>query len=122
MPFYSHRQIQNSQCDEISSHSFGLHEQRLFERAVVRCRVVDFDTFRVFSPKLQNTKLCYTLKISLSGDVPQQRFSENKSFNLFPEECRSLPLQELRTGNDGQVPAKRFNRGNKSRNDTFVGL
>ena len=99
MPFYSHRQIQNSQCDEISSHSFGLHEQRLFERVVVRCRVVDFDTFRVFLPKLQNTKLCYTLKTSLSGDVPQQRFSENKSFNLFPEECRSLPLLGFMKGN-----------------------
>ena len=48
--------------------------------------------------------------------------SESKNFNLFREECRSLPLQELvRTGNDGQAPAKSFNRGNKSGNDVFVG-
>ena len=26
-----------------------------------------------------------------------------------------------KSGNDGQVPAKRFNGGNKSRNDVFVG-
>ena len=60
------------------------------------CRFVDFEIFRVFSPKLQNIKLWYKLNTSLSGDVPQQRFSENKSFNLIQEECRSLPLQELR--------------------------
>ena len=59
------------------------------------CRFVDFEIFQVFSPKLQNIKLWYKLNTSLSGDVPQQRFSENKSFNLIQEECRSLPLQEF---------------------------
>ena len=87
------------------------------------CRVVDFEIFRVFSPKLQNTKLWYTLNTSLSGDVPQQRFSESKILNLFPEECRSLQLQELSQGQDitGKFPPKGLNVGNKSRNDVFVG-
>ena len=33
----------------------------------------------------------------------------------------STPGIKPRTGNNGQVPAKRFNVGNKSRNDVFVG-
>ena len=72
------------------------------------CGGVDFEIFRVCSPKLQNTKLWYTLNTSLSGDVPQQRFSESKILNLFPEECRSLPLQDLSLGQEitGKFPPK----------------
>ena len=47
------------------------------------CRVVDFEMFRVFSSKLQNTKLWYALNTSLSGDVQQQRFMPNVGENIL---------------------------------------
>ena len=42
----------------------------------------------MFSPKLLNSKLWYTLNASLSGDLPQQWFSESKILNLFPQGYR----------------------------------
>ena len=74
---------------------------------------------RVFAGCLPSTKHWYALNNEICSVLPQ-RFCESKVFELFPEEIRSLPLDDLHGENGAKVPAHIFN-GGKSKIHVFVG-